>query len=109
MSTNITTSPSATAQSSAGVRRAVTVAGLVGAVASAGFIAGLIVLHDRSGAELARTPVTVAECLVAGLAFIVLAISLSGLAGQPDCRAGCCRPSPWAAPSSPSRRGRAAV
>jgi hypothetical protein len=84
MSTDITTSPSATAQSIAGTRRAVTVAGLVGAVASAGFIAGLIVLHDRSLAELARTPVTVAECLVAGLAFIVLAISLSGLAGATE-------------------------
>jgi hypothetical protein len=84
MSTDITTSPSATAQSIAGTRRAVTVACLVGAVASAGFIAGLIVLHDRSLAELARTPVTVAECLVAGLAFIVLAISLSGLAGATE-------------------------
>ncbi len=81
MSTNITTSPSATAQSVSGTRRAVTVAGLAGALASAGFIAGLIVLHDRSGAEFARTPVKVIECLVAGLAFIVLAISLSGLAG----------------------------
>jgi len=36
MSTNITMSPSATAQSSAGVRRAVTVAGLAGALASTG-------------------------------------------------------------------------
>ena len=66
MSTNITTSPSATAKSVAGTRRAVTVAGLVGALASAGFSAGLIVLHDRSLAKLARTPVTDAECLIAG-------------------------------------------
>jgi len=78
MSTS-TRSPSASAQSLAETRRAVTAAGLVGAIASAGFIAGLIVLHDRSR-SLLETPVIVAVCLVAGLAFIVLAISLSGLA-----------------------------
>lgn len=79
MSTNAM-SPSTTAQSISGVRRAVLIAGLVGALASIGFIIGLIVLHGRSSGELSRTPATVIECLVAGLAFIVLATSLSGFA-----------------------------
>jgi uncharacterized membrane protein YdcZ (DUF606 family) len=81
MSIDTTTSPAATGQTTSGTRGAVTVAGLVGALGSGGFIAGLFVLHGLSNAQMQRAPVTVIACLVAGLAYVAMAISLPGLAG----------------------------
>lgn len=82
MSIDTTTiSPAANGQTTDGIRNAITAAGLAGALGSAGFIAGLFLLHGKSNAQMQRAPVTVIECLLAGLAFIALTISLPGLAG----------------------------
>jgi hypothetical protein len=81
MSTDTTTSPPATGQTALAARRTVTAAGLAGALGGGGFIAGLFLLHDLSPAQMQRAPVTVAECLIAGLAYIAMAISLPALAG----------------------------
>jgi hypothetical protein len=82
MSIDTTTiNPAVNRQTTDGIRNAITAAGLAGALGSAGFIAGLFVLHGESNAQLQRAPVTVIECLLAGLAFIALTISLPGLAG----------------------------
>jgi hypothetical protein len=64
----------------AGTRSAVTAAGLVGALGSGGFIAGLFLLHGLSPAAMRRAPVTVTECLIAGLAYVAMAVGLPGLA-----------------------------
>src|SRR2546430_2489593 len=58
-----------------------TAAGLAGALGSGGFIAGPFLLHGLSPAPMQRAPATVTESLVAGLAYIAIAISLPGLAG----------------------------
>lgn len=69
--TDTTTAPS---------RTAVTAAALVGAVGSAGYISGVIFMNDMSAAEAQSNPLTVVESLLAGGAYVVLAISLLGLA-----------------------------
>ncbi|MGW3347179.1 hypothetical protein ACWDA3_28090 [Nonomuraea rubra] len=64
-----------------GTRTAVTAAALVGAIASGGYIAGLFLLSGLTSAEAQRAPITIAECLLAGAAYLVLATTLGGLAG----------------------------
>ena len=75
----VTTSPPTTR--SAGTRTALTAASLVGALASAGYIAGLFLLSGLSTAEAQSAPLTITECLLAGLAYVVVAVTLPGLAG----------------------------
>ncbi|NUT38179.1 MAG: hypothetical protein HOV79_34450 [Hamadaea sp.] len=64
-----------------GVRTAVTASALVGALGSAGYIAGLFLLSGASDAEAQRAPITIVECMIAGLAYVAVAVSLPGLAG----------------------------
>jgi hypothetical protein len=82
MSTLTTSAPTGLLdRTGSGVRTAVTAAALVGALGSAGYIAGLFLLAGASNAEAQRAPITIVECLVAGLAYIAVAVSLPGLAG----------------------------
>jgi hypothetical protein len=81
MTTVSETAPGVEAAASTGPRTAVTAAGLIGALASAGYISGVIFMSDMTVAEAHGAPVTVVECLLAGLAYVVLAVSLTGLAG----------------------------
>ena len=78
--TTMTTPVQTDVSAGAGSRTAVIAAGLVGAVASAGYISGVIFSSGMSDAEGQRSPVTVTESLLAGAAYVVLAISLLGLA-----------------------------
>lgn len=68
-------------RSGSGTRTAVTAAALVGALGSAGYIAGLFLLSGLSDAEAQRAPITIVECLLAGLAYVAVAVTLPGLAG----------------------------
>lgn len=81
MTTVSQTTPHVEAAASTGTRTAVTAAGLIGAIASAGYISGVIFMSDMTVTEAQGAPVTVVECLLAGLAYVVLAVSLPGLAG----------------------------
>ncbi|WP_045876512.1 hypothetical protein [Pseudofrankia sp. DC12] len=81
MSVETTASP-AVSQPVTSTRGVVTAAGTAGALASAGFVASVFSLHGMSQAEVARAPVTVTTSLVAGLAYIALALSLPLLAGS---------------------------
>lgn len=62
------------------VRTAVTAAGLVGAMASGAYISGVILLHDLPTNEALSAPLSITACLLAGLAFVALAVNLAGLA-----------------------------
>lgn len=64
----------------AGTSTAVTAAGLAGAVASAGVVAGWFLFADLARADATRTPLNVVGCLIEGVAFAVLAVALPGLA-----------------------------
>jgi hypothetical protein len=66
-----------------GTRTAVAAAGVAGAVASAGVLAGWFLLSDQSQAQVARSPLTVVEYLIAAAAYVALAICLPSL---PACR-----------------------
>lgn len=79
MSTSTTPAPTDTTAGPA-TRTAVVAAALVGAVASAGYISGVIFSSGMSPAEGQRAPLTVTESLLAGGAYVVLAVSLLGLA-----------------------------
>ncbi|MGN9909643.1 hypothetical protein ACTMTJ_19030 [Phytohabitans sp. LJ34] len=61
-------------------RTAVIAAALVGAVASAGYVSGVVFSSGMSDAEAQRAPLTVVESLLTGGAYVVLAITLTGLA-----------------------------
>jgi hypothetical protein len=61
-------------------RTTIAAAALAGVVASAGALAGWFLLADPGKASAARAPITVIECLLAGLAFVILAVSLPSLA-----------------------------
>jgi hypothetical protein len=80
MTTIATTDRSTTIDDSTNVRTVVTAAGIAGALASAASIVGWFALSNLSKAELAHAPVTIVESLIAGLAFVVLAVNLRGLA-----------------------------
>lgn len=69
-----------TGTATATTRTAVTAAALVGAVASAGYVSGVVFTSGMSDAEAQRAPLTVVESLLTGGAYVVLAISLLGLA-----------------------------
>ena len=70
------------AQTGATTRTTVTAAGLAGAIASAGVVAGWFLFADLSRAAATLEPVTVVACLIAGAAFAVLAVALPGLAAR---------------------------
>jgi len=78
MTTLTAASPSRTVAT--GTRTAVTAAGLAGAVACAGAIAGWFTLAGTFQAESSRTPFSIVTCLITGLAFAVLATTVPGLA-----------------------------
>ncbi len=78
--TTSTASPPATGQTLTSTRTALTAAGLVGALGSVGYIAGRVLLSGLSGEQFQTAPVTVTECLLAGLAYIAVAVMLPGLA-----------------------------
>jgi hypothetical protein len=65
-----------------GARTAVTAAALAGAVACAGVIAGWFTLAGTSQAESSRSPVSIVTCLIAGIAFAVLAATVPALATE---------------------------
>lgn len=77
---SITTTETRLPTRAVGTRTAVTAAGVVAALACAGYISGFVFMSDLSTAEAVRAPVTVAECLLAGTAYLVIAITLGGLA-----------------------------
>jgi hypothetical protein len=80
---DVTTSTPATAvndRTNSVVRTVVTTAALIGALSSAGYVAGLFLLAGMSSAEAQRAPVTIVECLLAGLAYVTVAVTLPGLA-----------------------------
>lgn len=79
MSTTITHSPAGRVTTN--VRTAVTAAGLVGATGSAAYISGVILLSDLDTADAMSAPLTITACLLAGLAFLALCVSLAGLSG----------------------------
>ncbi|MFD0580775.1 hypothetical protein [Dactylosporangium darangshiense] len=82
MSTVTTSAPTEVLdRTGSGMRTAVTAAALVGALGSAGYIAGLFLLAGASNAEAQRAPITIVECLLAGLAYVIVAVTLPGLAG----------------------------
>jgi hypothetical protein len=62
-----------------GTRTAVAAAGVAGAVASAGALAGWFLLSDQSQAQIARSPLTIVEYLITGAAYVALAICLPSL------------------------------
>lgn len=76
----LTSAPAATPNLATGPRTAVTAAGLVGALASAAYISGVIFMTGLTDQEAQRAPITVVECLLTGLAYIALAVSLPSLA-----------------------------
>jgi ribose/xylose/arabinose/galactoside ABC-type transport system permease subunit len=63
-----------------GAAPTVAAAGVAGAIACAGVVAGWFLFADISRAAAALEPVTVVACLIAGAAFGVLAVALPGLA-----------------------------
>jgi hypothetical protein len=80
MSTLTTVSPSRTVAT--GTRTAVTAAGLAGAVACAGVVASWFLLAGTPQSESVRSPISIVACLIAGLAFAILAATLPGLAAE---------------------------
>jgi hypothetical protein len=80
MTTVSVASPPETGNTTSGTRTAVTAAGLVGALGSAGYIAGLFLLSGFTGPQAQTAPITVTECLLTGLAYIAVAVMLPGLA-----------------------------
>jgi hypothetical protein len=80
--TTLTAATQTSVSSATGPRTAITGAGLAAAVACAANIAGWFLLADLSHAQLDRAPVTIVEALIAGLAFLGLAVSLPGLASS---------------------------
>jgi hypothetical protein len=80
MTSTITTAAPVRNQTGATQRTAVVAAALVAALACAGYIAGLFLLSGMSNAEAQRAPITVAECLLAGLAYVAVAVTLPHLA-----------------------------
>jgi hypothetical protein len=75
--TTLTVAPTPTV--AAATRTAITAAGLAAAVASAASIASSVINSDASQAESAQAPVTIVGCLITGLAFAVIAMTLPGL------------------------------
>jgi hypothetical protein len=78
--TTLTTRTEPDLAAATNARTTVAAAALTGVVASAGGLAGWFVLADPGKASAARAPITVIECVLAGLAFVVLAVSLPSLA-----------------------------
>jgi hypothetical protein len=76
-----TTLAPGTTAASATTRTVVTAAALVAAVASAGYVSGVLFTRGMTDAEAQRAPLTVVESLLTGGAYVVLAVSLLGLAG----------------------------
>lgn len=74
------TTPRVAATTGAATRTTVTAAGLAGAIACAGIVAGWFLFADIARASAALEPVTVVGCLIAGAAFAILAVALPGLA-----------------------------
>jgi len=74
--TTLTVAPAA---SVAATRTAITAAGLAAAVASAASIASSFVYDNASQAESSQAPVRIVGCLITGLAFAVIAVTLPGL------------------------------
>jgi hypothetical protein len=80
MTTVSAANPPATGNTTSGTRTALTAAGLVGALGSAGYIAGRFLLSGFTSQQTQTAPVTVTECLLTGLAYIAVAVMLPGLA-----------------------------
>ncbi|MCW6004276.1 hypothetical protein K1W54_06730 [Micromonospora sp. CPCC 205371] len=78
--TTSATAPATLDRAGSGVRTAVTAAALIGALSSAGYISGLFLLSAMTDAEAQRAPITIVECLLAGLAYAAVAVTLPGLA-----------------------------
>jgi hypothetical protein len=83
MSTLTTSAPAPATldRSGSGVRTAVTAAALIGALGSGGYVAGLFLLSGMTSAEAQRAPITIVECMLAGLAYVALAVTLPQLGG----------------------------
>jgi len=64
----------------AGVRTAVTAAALIGALGCAGYIAGIFLFSGSTMAESQRAPLHIVECMLAGLAYVALAVTVPQLA-----------------------------
>jgi hypothetical protein len=75
-----TITPAADTAASSATRTAVIAAALVGAVASAGYVSGVVFASGMTDSEGQRAPLTVTESLLTGSAYVVLAISLLNLA-----------------------------
>jgi hypothetical protein len=85
--------------------RAIMAAGLVGALACAAYVSGVIFVPNLGHRAAAHHPLVLIPDLITTFAFVSLAVTLPGLASVTRLPRWACTPAPQAARSSPASRG----